>query len=399
MGAALLALASSLGAQAEAKAFARVDPYTKNSPEALEKAGYVSFGPFRFGDDHTTAQVDSALAGVPLIWVETAHFKLGSGLHEYALGDDAEEKRRIQGELERLAETLPDVKVRMRKLDPWMRLHLFALRLEDLYGRFLEEFGIQESEFPSIPPDPQALADKPYMGKGRFLGMSAKFTVLLFETSSSLERYSKVFLGCERGSSGSADFPTVGSLLYLVAAEELEGQYDNDSALACAVIGGVAQNLALGFRGHTVPLPFPVSEGLAHWFSRQVDPRYPIFPGLDHAKIRLEDEWNWAPKVRARVEHGVFRPIEQVLAWSEADTLEWSDHVILWSYMDYLLDREDGAAGTLLRRLKEPAGPEALGAEQLAERARRAFPEATGYELAVFDRAWSEWVLATYPKK
>lgn len=400
LGPALLVLAGTLAAQAGVKAFPRVDPYTKNGPEALLKAGYVSFGPFRFGDDHTTAQAESALEGVPLLWVETAHFKLGSGLPEYALGDDVEEKQRLQGELERLAARLPDVKVRIRKLDPWLRLHLFALRLEDLYARFLEEFGIQESEFPHIPPDPEKPADKPYMGQGRFLGMSAKFTVLLFDRKSSLARYSNVFLGRALESPSSAHFQTIGSLLYLAAAEDLEGQYDNDSALTCEVLGGVAQNLALGFRGFTVRLPFPVSEGIAHWFSRQVDPRYPFYSGLDRTQIRLKDEWNWAPNVRARVEHGVFRPLEQVLGWTEASTLEWSDHVILWSYMDYLLQREDGAAGTLLRRLKEPVpGSEPLSDEQLAARAREAFPEATGFDLDGFDRAWAEWVLASYPKK
>ena len=27
----------------------RIDPYTKNDPEAMAKAGYLNFGPFRFG--------------------------------------------------------------------------------------------------------------------------------------------------------------------------------------------------------------------------------------------------------------------------------------------------------------------------------------------------------------
>ena len=62
----LVPLASILFGQARAQElepFARVDPYTKNDPEKVEKAGYVSLGPFRFGDDHTTDEVLKSLTG------------------------------------------------------------------------------------------------------------------------------------------------------------------------------------------------------------------------------------------------------------------------------------------------------------------------------------------------
>lgn len=387
-------------AQGEIKPFPKVDPYTKNDPEKVKKAGYVSFGPFRFGDDHTTAQVETTLGGIPLIWVESAHFKLGSGLPEYTLADDPREKDRVRAELERLSERLPDVKVKTRKLDPWLRLHLFALRLEDLYAQFLHEFGIQESEFPNVPLDSKRPGGKDYMGTGRFLGMPAKFTVLLFDKKSALGRYSNVYLGQALETQSCRHFPAVGSLLYLTAAELLEGEYVNDTALTCDVVSGVSQNLALGFRGFHVSLPFALGESIAHWFSRQVDPRYHFFSGLDRAKIRFKDQWNWAPSVRARVEHGMVPPLAEVLGWTIGDALEWADHLILWSQMDFLLAREDDAAGMLLRRIKEPATSSApLTAEELAERARQAYPQAIGTDLAGFDAAWGDWVLKTYPKK
>ncbi len=392
--------AAPAAAQGEIKPFARVDPYTKNDTEKVEKAGYVSFGPFRFGDDHTTAQIETTLGGIPLIWVETAHFKLGSGLPEYTLGDDPREKERLRAELERLAKRLPDIKVKTRKLDPWLRLHLFALRLEDLYARFLDEFAIRESEFPVVPADQKVLEDPGYMGTGRYLGMPSKFTVLLFDKRSGLGRYSNVYLGKALETQACLHLPEVGSLLYLTAAEFLEGEYANDTALTCDVIGGVAQNLAHGFRGFHAPLPFAFSESVAHWFSREVDPRYHFFSGLDRTKVRFKDEEHWAPKVRARAEHAVYPPLADVLGWSEGDTLEWADHLILWSHMDFLLAREDGAAGALLRRLKEPVvRPTPLTKEELAERARQAYGAALGTDVAAFDAAWSEWVLKTYPKK
>lgn len=393
-------------AHAQLKPFPATDPYTKHAPEAISAAGYASLGPFRFGDDHTTQQIEQTLKGVPLLWVETDHFKLGSGLPEYTLGDD-EEKERVRAELERLALRLPSVKPRTKKLDPWLRLHLQAQRLEELYAQFLQAFDVAEGEFPTTPPDPETRSSSAYMGEGRYLGMSSKFTVLLFDRKSALARYGSVYLGGSLEGATRRHLPVVDALLFVTAAECLEGNHENDSALACVVVSGVTHNLAAGFRGSRVPLAFAVSEGIAHWFSRQVDPRYHIFSGLEQTEVRGAVEGNWAPGVRARVEHGIFPSTADMLAWSHAGPLEWAEHLVLWSRMDYLLAREDGAAGRLLRRLKEPPAltepPVAkngeLTSEELLERTRAAFGETTGGDLARFDQLWSEWVLKTYPKK
>jgi hypothetical protein len=392
-----LALGGLVAAQGEIERFPKIDPYTKSSPETIKKAGYASLGPFRFGDDHTTDQVESTLGGIPLIWVETAHFKLGSGLPEYAGPADKRERARLESELARLAERLPDVKVKTRKLDPWLRLHLFAQRLEDLYADFLRAFDLEESDFPTAPPGADVTGSA-YMGAGPYLGMGSKFTVLVLDRKSSLGRYSNIYLGRQIDHPSRWHFDRTDSFLYLTAAEYLEGDYVNDSALACDVIAGVAQNLVAGFRGYRVLVPFAVGEGLAHWFSRRFDPRYHLFSGTDPARVRTKDEWNWAPSVRARAEHNYYPSTHDMLGWQDADALEWADHLVLWSRMDYLFAREDGAAGRFLRLLKDPPAGELTG-EQLVERARASLAAATGVELARFDELWDEWVLKTYPKK
>jgi hypothetical protein len=231
--------------------------------------------------------------------------------------------------------------------------------------------------------------------------MSSKYTVLLFDKKSSVGRYSLAYLGRALETPTRWHFPTVDSWLLLTAAEFLEGEYANDAALHCDVVSGVSQNLALGFRGYRVSLPFAVSEGIAHWFSRRVDPRYHIFSGRDLTKIRIKEEWNWAPSVRARVEHKVFPSTSDMLGWTDPEALDWADHLILWSRMDYLLAREDGAAGSFLRLLKEPPHTKTkqLTTEELVERALKALAEATAGDLAQFDADWGEWVKKSYSKK
>jgi hypothetical protein len=239
------------------------------------------------------------------------------------------------------------------------------------------------------------------MGTGRYLGMPAKYTVLLFERASSAARYSNVYLGGSLRAATRRLFPASGSWLFLTAAEYLAGDYANDTALACEVAGGVAQILVQGFRGASAPVPFPVGEGVAHWFSHRIDARYHFFAGLDAPRLRAEEGLGWEASVRSRVEHGVFVPSAEMLAWTDGSTLEWADHLVLWSRFDYLIAREDGAAGSFLRRIKEPraAGADEPGPDELAERARQALAESVGVGLESFDALWSEWVLRTYPKQ
>ncbi len=398
--AALFVLAGFARPQGETKAFPAVDPYTRNTKEALEKAGYVSFGPFRFGDDHTTEQIETVLGGVPLIWVETAHFKIGSGLPECAAGEDSNERERLRDELERLAQRVPNVKVKAKKLDPWLRLHLFAARLEQTYADFQQLFGVKDGDFPTVPATPEERLAPGYMGDGPYLGMPSKFTVLLFDKESSLARYASVYLNMKVEAALRWFFPRTGSMLYLAAAELLEGDYANDTAFTCQAIGGVVQNLANGFRnyGHTLPLFW--SEGLAHWFSRRFDARYHFFQG-DAGTGRVKDGGKWESSVRARVERDVFPPTAEMLGWQDPLALEWADHLILWSRVDYLMAREDGAAARFQRLLKTPL-VESGGRpreELLRERTEQAFREATGQTPEDFDAAWSAWVERTYPAK
>jgi hypothetical protein len=388
--AALLALAAALSAQEKLEPFPKVDPYTKNGREKFERAGYVSLGPFRFGPDHTTSQVEGALEGVPLIWVESAHFKLGSGLPEYEIGGDKAEKARLKTELEALAERLPDIKVKVKKLDPWLRLHLLALRLETLYADFLRYAGLRESQFPELGGD----VGDGSMGSGPYLGMGEKFPVLVFASKAHLQRYSAAFLGNKVEAATPVHLGD--SWLFVSALDLLPSGYESDTALATYLAAHVAGNLARGLRGGRGAPTFPVYQGLGHWFARRIDARYPIFEGSDPSLL-LGQSQDWATEMRTRVEHKVFPSTAELLGRTDPAALEWADHLFLWSRFDYLFGREDGAAGQFLMRLQEPLGAdEPRDPAHLAERARVALEAAAGMPLAAFDEAWSAWAAKAY---
>jgi len=388
----LLATGAALSAQEKLAPFPRTDPYTKNAREKFEPAGYVSLGPFRFGDDHTTAQVEATLAGVPLIWVETAHFKLGSGLPEYEIPADKAEKERLKGELETLATRLPDVKLKLKKLDPWLRLHLLALRLETLYSDFQRVCGLRESEFPTLGGD----QGDGGMGRGPYLGMGAKYTVLVFASKAHLRRYGAAYVRGSLEAPAPVHLAATDAWLFVTAQDLLPQGYESDTALTCDLVANVVGNLARGLRGGSGATTPVVLQGLGHWFARRIDPRYPVFQGKDPARF-LGQSQDWASEVRTRVEHKVFPATADLLARESLDSLEWADHLVLWSRFDYLFTRDDDAAGQFLRRLQEPLRPdEPSDAPALAERTRAALEGALGLPLAALDEAWSAWALKTY---
>src|SRR5688572_19793294 len=74
--------------------FEAVDPYTGGERAGIDRAGYVGLGPFPLWEGVRTTDVEEAI-GRRVIWIETAHFKVGSTLETYkpAKGDPREEKR------------------------------------------------------------------------------------------------------------------------------------------------------------------------------------------------------------------------------------------------------------------------------------------------------------------
>ena len=179
------------------------DPYTKNDDAAMKKAGYVSFGPFTWCEDHDTNDIKKSFPALEMLFVETAHFKIGSSLPAYTLpkGKRKLEWKILGEELTRLKKILPNVDPKLRTLDPWLRLHVFAMRMEEIYADFSRRLNVTDADFPKIASKPVAdlnFKRRPYdpedrsrefMGQGPYLGMRGKFLVLLMRKGGNLNRY------------------------------------------------------------------------------------------------------------------------------------------------------------------------------------------------------------------
>jgi hypothetical protein len=371
-----------------------VDPYTKGDPAAMKAAGYVSFGPFLWGDDHTNERIESVLGGEPLIWVETEHFRLGSSLDDYDFPSDRLERRRLEEEIARLKGRIPGFNGKVKKVDPWLRLHLYALRVEDLYATFLREFALRDEDF--LPADPSSPERGPY------LGMKDKFTVLLVEKKSALARYTSTFCGQAWENSYRYFFSKTDNLFAGLSFEILEGELGNDLAFHYALTFLLTQNLYLGFRGYGGEGPIWWQYGLARWFARRIDERCLLYTAGKDETLRDEEEARWEPKVRSRVAQGFFPSAEEMLSWDDPSDWEFSRHMMSWSRVDFVMRGDPAKRRALLLALKEPVpwtsgSREALLAQQWTQ-AFQALGDGTD-GLAGFDQAWAAWVLKTYSKR
>jgi hypothetical protein len=355
-----------------------VDPYTRGEAARLEQLGYRSFGPFPFGREPTDL-VQARMGEVPVLWVETEHFRLGSALEEYE-PELPQEVSELRAELAALRERLDSIPARAKTLDPWLRLHLFARRLEALHADVVARLGVAAGP-------PPADGTRPSRAQALTLGMRDKFTVLLTQKKSLLARFTREYLGTEQSENCIHAFHQQGTLFFGISDESVDM---TDSDLHFAVLYGVTQNLLTAIGGfRRLPPPWWL-HGLALWFARAAEPRVLLYsrpPGETLPPEELED---WEPLVRGRVEHAA------TLAWTDMLAREmwrgqaFGDNVVLWSRIDYLL-RATSHARELVPILHAASGSVPDGATALQRIA--------GCDLETLDRRWAEWVRKNYRKK
>lgn len=381
----------------------RIDPYTKNDPEAMAKAGYVSFGPFRFGNiadkPVESSQIDASLEYVQILWAETKHFRIGMNLPTWTVPMDPETRGKIRKELEELQKVLPSVNPKAKQLDPWLRLHLNAMRVEKLYAETSELFGVKDEDFPA---DPSKVVNQPgarYMGYGPYLGMKDKFLVLVFEKTGPYQQYMKAYIGRDTKYPQRWHFKESSSILIAFAAEDEQFPRKHDTALHCSLAFNVSQNLLDGFRYYSYDLPVWLREGFGHWNERRVDPKWPNYDQNEGSIAEMKVIERWEPYCRNLLASpGKVAPFAEVVGWRDFGDIKFNDHVAIWSRMDWLLSQGPEKWQKFLFGVKGRVDANwAPDQSDLVGATREALQNAYGLSIIDFDRKWTEWVKAHYP--
>ncbi|MCK5943459.1 MAG: hypothetical protein KAI24_15870 [Planctomycetes bacterium] len=383
------------------------DPYTEGDAEAIAKLGYVSLGPFPFGTGHTSTTIEELLGTEPLIWIETAHFRIGCALSPLKLRGQQDWSKewikKVQAELDVLRPKLPKgkLKKRVKMLDPWLRAHLTAYRMEKLYAETMELFGVTDESFPQDPSKVVIDPKKTYMGYGPYLGMRNKYLVFVVEKESTYRQYLKKYIGRDSKFPQRWHFVDASSLLFACPLESNDFPLTHDTALHCALAFNVSQNLLDGFRYYAYDIPVWIKEGFGHWNSRRIDGDWPSFDQNEGSVADMKKLTHWKAYAKGLLSNEKkWTPFPEVANWRDFGQIKFNDHVMVFSRIDYLLSQDPKKWQTFLMTVKGRVN-EQWQADQsdLVGATREGLKQAYGLSFLNFDERWSEWVKETYPSK
>jgi hypothetical protein len=358
----------------------------------MAAAGVVAYGPFPWADFKSTADVDRVLGEKRVLWMETAHFKLACNLKSVALPEGKEARQAIHDELKLLHKLLPKVPERPKRLDPWLRLHLYAQRAEGCYRDFQQVMGLTDADFQGDGKEPR---------QGRYLGLPGKFLLLLFQKKSDLARYVDRFCGMQADKSQRGYHLKSFQMYAAIGVEGFEGL--DDAALHSHVVYSVWHNLLDGYQGYYFELPPWFAEGLSHWYSRKIETTFVNVKPKDGEALDEEKQHLWPKKVRARAQYDATTvKFDTMLAWQKPAELGYHDHLQSWSRVDYLMQFEPEKIAHFFKTLKNlplPRDGSQITAAQLLPMQQKMLLELWELDAPTFDAKWRAWVAATYPKK
>lgn len=372
----LALLATTLPAQEPAQ-----DPYTRGDPEVMEKLGYRSWGPFPLADGHGSQEVDALVGGGRMRWVETGHFRIGTDLATRPLPDDNLGRRSIYAECRRLQRRHGTFPATPTKLDGWLQLHLMAQRMEDLLADLQRRAGVDDR-----------FADHAEGAVGPHFGCRDKFVLLVFEAESELIRYLRTHTHCREDRAWLQHFPATDCFLFATAAQAFGGELRDPFLLHGHVVHAMVQNLLEAFVG-VGRCPFWLQEGLAHWYTRRIDPRLVEFTNLPMEQAHRFTNWEWEARLRARARQDLLPALADMLTWYDGRNRGLIDHAAIWSLVDWMMAQEPTAVATCLQSCRrEPLTTRYLSRSQVLEWHTLRLDAAFGCDLPQLDERWRKHI-------
>lgn len=387
----LVACAFVVDAAAQKKPEKEVCPYCNDDPALMAKAGIVNHGPFDFGENGSE-RAEQLLAAYDIKWIQSKHFEIGFAIGGWKIKD--EEKKKFRAELEKLAEALPKVDPKVRVVDPWLRAHLYAQRCEEIYARFEQLMGVDDSMF----PDGSKAWDMKgkYMGEGPFIGHKGKFEVLLVPAEAACIMYLKNEFGLTTKLTQRWHIITKDTLSLVI--HTTQGQLREDMALHGHLAFNLAINLLDAFKHYSYDTPIWLREGLAHFMEREIGTKYNTFDSSEGSVAAMTNKAKWEPEVRKLLATNEAPRMAQLVNMKDYSDLTLPIHFATWSMVDYLVKTNPKGFACLNDALHGRVNAQGFAdGSNLVDVHRDKFKECLGYTTYQdFDAAWAAWVEASY---
>ncbi len=347
-------------------------------------------GGFEFGSSDS-AEVDAFMGTSDIRWIETEHFELGFALGSYKVKQD--EKKKFRAELAKLAEKLPPVKVKSKILDPWLRAHLYAQRLEEMYDSFLELVQVDPADFPDGSKGWDLTGTS--MGEGPYLGQKGKYEVIIFPSEAASVSFLRKHFGLSIKKTQRWNVIPRDTLTLITHTDQ--SQFKKDSALHAHLSFNLAINFFDGFKHYSYDGPIWLREGLGHFMERRVDPRFNTFDSSEGSLAQMTKKSEWEPEVVKLVRSGKAPRMAELINVKTYAELKLPHHFATWSMVDFLARSDPKKFATFLWTIKGRTDEKGYALTTDLKGAHRdALKSIYGWSYAQFDQAWGAWVLENY---
>lgn len=377
----LVAAAFALAAEPQ-KSKVDTCPWCKNDPALMSAAGVVSHGPMPIGTK-TSVEFAADLPASQWIFLETAHIRWASSLPDQKV--DLDERARVEAELARLRAKLPSVPKEVKKLDPWLRLHLIAMKGEELYARFQKLLQVTDADFPA-----ERKFDGPFMGAGAYLGEKDKFEVTLHSNRATHHMFTREFSGAQVTNALRWHFPGLHKMHASLPCEDSDLRQDK------WLFPHVAHNLShlffSAYKHFSYDPPMWLDEGLALCMEKEIDPRATTNEGEEGSFRDATYPADWPDAVRKMLSRGRSKPFAELMYVKEVGALDRDALFTVWSMTRFLIDTQpDGLAkflGGVKGQLDEQGSP---SGKDLPSLQRKLLKDVFGWTPQSFDEVWRAW--------
>lgn len=365
------------------KTKAEICPWCKNDPDKMKKAGIISHGPIPIGPKGSE-WIESALPAGAWIFLETAHLRWASSMGPMVV--ELEDKKRVLAELDRLRQVLPGVPEDVKKLDPWLRLHLMAMKGEELFTRFEKLLAVKDEDFPEA-----RTATGPYMGNGKFLGEKDKFEVVVHSTRSTHNLFTKEFTGAQVTDSLRWHFPDKHKMLASVPAEDPD--LKKDKWLWPHVTHNLSHLFFCAYKHFSFDPPLWLDEGLALCMEKEAEPQSTTNEGEEGGKRDVRGPKDWFVAAKKMVAASKQKRLGELMQIKEVGNLDEDAKITCWSMVRFLLDVHEAPFAKLLGGVKGQLDDKGYpSSNDLPSLQRKLLKEFWEWTPPAFDEAWVSWV-------
>lgn len=339
----LLALLLLVGSAPPQRSNDDVCPYCKNDPELLAAAGLVTHGPIDMGPEGGSDGIAERLAMSDWLFLESEHMRFGSSLASETV--KTKDRERLAPELDALRAFFPEIPEKVKRLDPWLRLHLAAYRGEQFYARFQRLLGVTDADFPETRQ-----VDGPYMGNGKYLGESDKFEVLLHVNRGTHQQFTKDHMGVSVTDSMRWHFQGSHKMLVSIPAVDTDLRYDR--YLYPHIVHNLSHLFLCAYKHFSYDPPIWLDEGLAHVMEHEIDPEFHTLDGDEGSLPQNKGTADWDKALDTLRRRGKLAPFAELMRVDTFGELTQEQHVTAYGMVQFLLDEHPEQLAAFIGAIK-----------------------------------------------